>query len=178
MSNQAKRISDFEMTFPASFSDVEERAFGKLYYCREMPDLYDGNHAVISNCNNYDTILNEICCFYNNLRLSPRIYSNWHGGNLYEIKEYLLNHGFSLAVYDDVVIMTLENPNYDFESSLLKIRKVTELDKTIKDIYLKQYKGTTENIYKREILLRNPHVNFFAGYNKDNVCCVYWSNRA
>ena len=66
-------IIECETVFPQRFANVERRGFGLLYYTPEIPNSYDGNHALILRPCDINEAVTEIGDFYRTKNLTPRI---------------------------------------------------------------------------------------------------------
>jgi len=97
-----KKLYQYEMMFSEDFARIESRPYGLLFHTPEIPDSYDGNHAVICDLN-YDLAraLGEIKNFYRSKSLTPRVFQSFQAGEEEILFPVLKSQGFTISEQPD-----------------------------------------------------------------------------
>lgn len=95
-------IIRFENTYVRSFASVEERDYGLLFHSRDNPLSHDSNHALILKLDgDLDAAIADVCAFYRNRGIAPRIYHGFVPGAAEVLLPKLLARGFKMEVFDE-----------------------------------------------------------------------------
>ena len=90
-----EEIARFENNWPRSFATVVDRDYGWLFYDRDNLLSHDSNHAIIFNlAANLDAAIADVCSFYKDLGVRPRVYHGYVPGALEILLPKLLALGF------------------------------------------------------------------------------------
>jgi GNAT superfamily N-acetyltransferase len=113
-------IIQFENNYVRSFAAVEERDYGLLFHSRANPLSHDSNHALITKLDgDLDAAIDDVCAFYRELGVAPRIYHGFVPGAHEVLLPKLLAKGFKMEVFDE---------DYLVCTGASEIRPVAELE--------------------------------------------------
>jgi len=91
-----------EREFQRDFADVAERPYGVLFYIREIPDSYDGNHAQFLRAEGVGLTeaVADVTAFYRGLGIPPRVYHLVRPGEGRPLRGALADAGYSFSDED------------------------------------------------------------------------------
>lgn len=131
-------IIDFENHHVRSFTEMEPRDYGVLYYNRDNPLSHDSNHALILHINgDLEAAIAEVCAFYRKLGVAPRIFHGFVPGATEVLLPMLLAKGFKREVFDEDYMVCTEASVIQPVAGL-EVRRVRRLDDGIMAIFGKE----------------------------------------
>ena len=159
-----ERILAEENEFPKLFSSYIEKDYGILFYNTDDPESNDSNHAVIypEQIENFEAVIQEIKTFYLEKELMPLICQSAINGYFQSHKAILLQNRFTVKVYGKNNIMLLTDANTIKCEKRLNIRRITEWDERIGQLY--RAAGEEYGIEVEKNSLRHNDYYLFIGY--------------
>ena len=131
-------IIRFENNYVRSFASVEERDYGILFYNRANLISHDSNHALILKLDcDLDAAIADVCAFYRELRVAPRIYHGFVPGATEVLLPRLLAQGFKMEVFDEEYLICT-GASVIQPVAGLEVRRVRKLDDGIMAIFAKE----------------------------------------
>ena len=128
---------ELEDMFPKSFTDLEERPYGILFYNTQNRDSFDSNHAVIFRDRILDisSVLADIVAFYREKDLTPMIYQSVRDrGYFTVIAEDLAASGFD-SWTEEQRFMVLAGENTIVPNGTLTVRRIRSWDRSFEQIF-------------------------------------------
>lgn len=161
----------FERTFPATFADLCEKPYGKLYYNTCNPKSHDCNHGLILNLNtDLNQALEDLIMFYRLRSLTPRIYPSYQEGEKQLLLPLLLQRKFHVE-YIDSRIYIRQNFSRIMPDKRLRIKRIRTMDSKISHI-IKTEDGGNWNVVIIERQLQFDNFHLLVGYDKDEPVCL------
>ena len=162
-----------ENEFPGRFAECEEREYGLLFFMKDNPDSYDGNHVILypDKIQNLGSILDEITDFYRKLNRRASIYHPFVP-DYFEKNEAILNaHGYTYTREEAHRVMLLTAENEIAPNQQLDIRLVDGWDERVAaDILIPSGEPWEVEVTRRRALQEGCYL--FVGY-VDNRAVVY-----
>lgn len=157
-----ERMYECERNFPARFTNVAERPYGRLFFNPDNPLSYDSNHALVLNLGaDLDGALEDILHFYRSLQLPPRIYPAFIPNEWPILEPVLKRHGFQCEECIDRYFH-LSGPS-TIQPVAIEIRRVREVDDSIAEVLCAgQGSDRTVRILHRH--LQSDDFHLLAGY--------------
>ncbi|MBK8858387.1 MAG: GNAT family N-acetyltransferase, partial [Opitutaceae bacterium] len=116
----------------------EERDYGVLFYNRANPISHDSNHALILKLDfGLDAAIADVCAFYRELGVAPRIYHGFVPGATEVLLPRLLAQGFKMEVFDEEYLICT-GASVIQPVAGLEVRRVRRLDDGIMAIFAKE----------------------------------------
>lgn len=133
MNDMEKGIRQEEIDFPKRFASYIEKEYGILYFMRDNPDSYDGNHACIypENITDLGAVLDDIAAFYAELGIGASIYHPFERDYFKKHEEILTAHGYTYTPENDHRVMLLTAENRINSPKRLDIRVLNQWDERV-----------------------------------------------
>jgi len=150
-----------ELEFPKVFTNLFCKKYGLLFYNENNKYSYDSNHAILyaDRIDNLDAVLDEISMFYLQKGIPPRIYHPYVNGFLDKYRQFFVNHGYKIEVYDNCQYMLLTGENKISVSKRLIIKRLKKWDERIaSQIFLPNDKEYTIDVIKESIKNEKYHL--------------------
>ncbi|MBA2174810.1 GNAT family N-acetyltransferase [Halobacillus locisalis] len=98
-----KQIEKLDFALLQSFSTKQERTWGVLFSNPHQPDLYDANHAHVSEQPDHpEQVIDEVTSFYEALNITPRLYL-YHLESLTNFVAVLKEKGFKFEAFSQPI---------------------------------------------------------------------------
>jgi len=160
-----------ERSLPATFANVCEKPYGRIYYNTENPASHDSNHAVILNPgNDLDQALDDLILFYRLRSLVPRIYPSYQPGEKKHLFPILHRRGFQLERLDSRIYMR-QNPCQITSRTSLQVKRVKTVNSKIGDI-VRDEDGGDWNLIVMERQLQFDNFHLLVGYDQGEPVCL------
>lgn len=156
-------IIHFENNYVCSFASVEERDFGLLFFNRGNPVSHDSNHALITKLDgDIDAAIDDVCAFYRNLGVAPRIYHGFVPGAREVLLPKLLARGFRMEEFDEWYFVRSTDSLIESVAGF-EVRRVQCLDPAIRNIFKDEVWSV--GVMERQIMREDYHL--LVGYVAD-----------
>jgi GNAT superfamily N-acetyltransferase len=153
------KLYKYEMMFPEGFSRSEIKPYGRLFYTPDIPDSYDGNHAVVFDLDyDLDRAVGDIKDFYLSKHLTPRVYQSFQEGEEAVLFPVLARQGFAVSEQSDRLFIWQSEAWADSHSDCPKTKEI----RTVEDDFIAFTVGEYQSprmakIIAKHLLLENFH---------------------
>lgn len=160
-------IRQCETDFPKDFANTIDTYYGKLFYNADNKKSHDSNHAVILDlAADIDKTIDDIASFYENIKISPRIYSAYIPREEKILRPYFNKHGFIFREFDENQFFEWQNSSTINTSDDITIRRVSEIDMRMGEmIWSEDESDRTVKVLRNH--LRTDSFHLLAGYLGD-----------
>lgn len=136
MSEVLSAVLRAERLHPCLMARVAKRDYGLLYHNCLNPLSHDANHALFLDLDlDVDRALRDICGFYGDMGLQPRIYTGYHPREETDLLPFLEANGFQLA-FSGAKFMVLREPSRVNPRPDVEVRRLHSVDRSIWDLVL------------------------------------------
>ncbi|MBN1918792.1 MAG: GNAT family N-acetyltransferase [Verrucomicrobia bacterium] len=145
-----------EMTFPSSFTNAEERAWGVMYHNVEIADSYDSNHAWVRRGDRCAAV-REIEAFYRGKRLVPRVYQMVPGGTADPLRPALEEAGFAVGIQSFKLFIYTGSPGCT-PGAGVQFRRVQEANGALLDMIERSAGLRARKVIARRVRAADCHL--------------------
>src|ERR1022692_258788 len=129
-----EEIARFENNWPWSFASVVERNYGWLFYNRDNLESHDSNHAIFLNLEvDLDAAIANVCAFYEDLGVRPRVYHGFIPGAFEILLPRLLALGFRSELLDEQYFTWTKSSDIEPVRGF-ELRRIRSLNQEVIDI--------------------------------------------
>jgi len=130
-----QNIARSEQEFPRLFANIEERAYGTLFYNEKIKDHHDSNHAILypEKIDDLRTVLADVKQFYQSKDIVPALYHPINENYFVDNAAALKASGYEFTNCLDARVMVLRNAETKPLQNKLSIRRVD--DEFLTEIY-------------------------------------------
>ncbi len=170
-----EQIIEAETVFPQRFAQRQDRPYGVIFHCAEIPDSHDGNHACIRELGDPAGAVQDTERFYLDRNLPPRFYWIGRPGRSAPLREHLRARGYRIGDQDNQFYWRSGESRIRSRAGL-EIRRVTQPEGPLLEMVRSAKNTRAMRVIQRS--LRSPAYHLLVGWLEARPVCMAAVERA
>jgi len=156
------RIIMIEQQYAKRFTNVTQKTYGYLYWNEANKDCELSNHAIITDFIGVEATLKEICFFYRQKDIFPRLFPALLENELVELTPHLKQHGFELTMLNHAYYLWQNESKVESVHGIY-FERILQINDEVKElIRAENYGEWTIKYLERHI--KNPGYHLIGGF--------------